>query len=268
MSERDIISISYLLQFVCQNLLRIFCCCEQIPRSQNTSPLWGAGDYCKDKTATEVRTWQRVLFVRPISNTKYEGQWTISSLTFIQKIALHIDIYAILHTFCVHHDVISCWILFWIERVPQQSIKRLIFSNTLIVSTYIIYVLYKMHCSGLCVVGAGYKHSRTQCGDTWYNDTAATLWRAATMVSGTGRIQYTAEQRTQATQSAGEWGVSATSFSSSWMVDGRLNSQQSAHTVQPPAVDSSKCSRKLRWRKGWGRSASRRRLVSSCWRNR
>ena len=70
MSERDIISISYLLQFVCQNLLRIFCCCEQIPRSQNTSPIWGAGDNCKDKTATEVRTWQRVLFVRPISNTK------------------------------------------------------------------------------------------------------------------------------------------------------------------------------------------------------
>ena len=35
-------------------------------------------------------------------------------------------------------------------------------------------------------------------------DPAATLWRAATMVSGTGRIQYTAEQRTQATQSAGE----------------------------------------------------------------
>ena len=228
MSERDIISISYLLQFVCQNLLRIFCCCEQIPRSQNTSPLWGAGDYCKDKTATEVRTWQRVLFVRPISNTKYEGQWTISSLTFIQKIALHIDIYAILHTFCVHHDVISCWILFWIERVPQQSIKRLIFSNSLIVSTYIIYVLYKMHCSGLCVVGAGYKPSRTQCGDTWYRSSRHTL---ASGHNGVRYRPYTAEQRTQATQSAGEWGVSATSFSASWMVDGRLNSlhTQSSH---------------------------------------
>ena len=265
MSERDIISISYLLQFVCQNLLRIFCCCEQIPRSQNTSPLWGAGDYCKDKTATEVRTWQRVLFVRPISNTKYEGQWTISSLTFIQKIALHIDIYAILHTFCVHHDVISCWILFWIERVPQQSIKRLIFSNTLIVSTYIIYVLYKMHCSGLCVVGAGYKPSRTQCGDTWYS--------RHTLASGHNGVRYrpyTVYSRAADTGNTVSWGARSVSHQFLRTMNGWWSPapQQSAHTVQPPAVASSKCSRKLRWRKGWGRSASRRRQVSSCWRNR
>ena len=198
----------------------------------------------------------------PYPTQKYEGQWTISSLTFIQKIALHIDIYAILHTFCVHHDVISCWILFWIERVPQQSIKRLIFSNSLIVSTYIIYVLYKMHCSGLCVVGAGYKPSRTQCGDTWFS--------RHTLASGHNGVRYrpyTAEQRTQATQSAGARSVSHQFLiiMNGWWSPAP---QQSAHTVQPPAVDSSKCSRKLRWRKGWGRSASRRRLVSSCWRNR